>query len=229
MPRDAFSYCRYIFRRLCRLDIVLGRSSRCGNTSPRGGNRAGVVFAGLRTSECSTGCMRASGASASARTGTPSDADSLANFRYELVTRAPVGSEFRPKFARNGGTIVSPRTTSSAALVRALEEPHETLLLAVWLHAVNTVFASFDTPLSWGELLKRTAKETSDDDCLGLAAQLAVPLLPCTLSRDPLSHCSRELLSPDEFQRRPRTDASTNCSCRCADVFGRPTEAYFGH
>ena len=38
---------------------------------------------------------------------------------------------------------------------------------------MNTVFASFDIPLSWGELLKRTAKETSDDDCLGLAAQLA--------------------------------------------------------
>ena len=55
----------------------------------------------------------------------------------------------------------------------ALQEPHETLLLAVSLHPVNTVFASFDIPLSWGELLKRTAKETSDDDCLGLAAQLA--------------------------------------------------------
>ena len=32
---------------------------------------------------------------------------------------------------------------------------------------------AFDVPLSWGELLKRTAKETSEDDCLGLAAQLA--------------------------------------------------------
>jgi membrane protein len=35
------------------------------------------------------------------------------------------------------------------------------------------MFAAFDIPLSWGELLKRTAKETSNDDCLGLAAQLA--------------------------------------------------------
>jgi membrane protein len=35
------------------------------------------------------------------------------------------------------------------------------------------MFASFDIPLSWGELLKRTIKETSEDDCLGLAAQLA--------------------------------------------------------
>jgi membrane protein len=35
------------------------------------------------------------------------------------------------------------------------------------------MFAAFDIPLSWGELLKRTAKETSADDCLGQAAQLA--------------------------------------------------------
>ena len=35
------------------------------------------------------------------------------------------------------------------------------------------MLAAFDIPLSWGELLKRTAKETSEDDCLGLAAQLA--------------------------------------------------------
>jgi membrane protein len=31
----------------------------------------------------------------------------------------------------------------------------------------------FEIPLTWTELLKRTAKEASDDDCLGLAAQLA--------------------------------------------------------
>ena len=41
------------------------------------------------------------------------------------------------------------------------------------MRPANTEFASFDTPLTWGELLKRTAKETSDDECLGLAAQLA--------------------------------------------------------
>jgi len=35
------------------------------------------------------------------------------------------------------------------------------------------MFAAFDIPLSWGELLKRTVKEASDDDCLGLAAQLS--------------------------------------------------------
>ena len=32
---------------------------------------------------------------------------------------------------------------------------------------------AFDIPLSWPQLLKRTLKETSEDDCLGLAAQLA--------------------------------------------------------
>ena len=32
---------------------------------------------------------------------------------------------------------------------------------------------AFDIPLSWGELLKRTLKDTSEDDALGLAAQLA--------------------------------------------------------
>lgn len=31
----------------------------------------------------------------------------------------------------------------------------------------------FDLPLTWGELLKRTVKESNDDDVLGLAAQLA--------------------------------------------------------
>jgi membrane protein len=35
------------------------------------------------------------------------------------------------------------------------------------------MLAAFKIPLSWGELLKRTAKETSADDCFGLAAQLA--------------------------------------------------------
>jgi len=35
------------------------------------------------------------------------------------------------------------------------------------------MFSAFEIPLSWGELLKRTTKEVNDDDCLGLAAQLA--------------------------------------------------------
>lgn len=34
------------------------------------------------------------------------------------------------------------------------------------------MLAYFDTPIGWGELLKRTAKETSADNGLGLAAQL---------------------------------------------------------
>ena len=36
-----------------------------------------------------------------------------------------------------------------------------------------TVLSQFQLPIGWGELLKRTAKETSDDNGLGLAAQLA--------------------------------------------------------
>lgn len=36
---------------------------------------------------------------------------------------------------------------------------------------------AFDIPISWGELLKRTAKEFSADNCLGLAAQLAYYML----------------------------------------------------
>jgi membrane protein len=35
------------------------------------------------------------------------------------------------------------------------------------------MFAAFDIPLSWGELLKRTAREINEDDAFGLAAQLA--------------------------------------------------------
>jgi membrane protein len=35
------------------------------------------------------------------------------------------------------------------------------------------MLAAFEVPLSWGELLKRTVREASEDDCLGLAAQLA--------------------------------------------------------
>jgi len=35
------------------------------------------------------------------------------------------------------------------------------------------MLAAFNVPLSWRELLRRTAKDTLEDDCLGLAAQLA--------------------------------------------------------
>ena len=35
------------------------------------------------------------------------------------------------------------------------------------------MLSQFDIPIGWGELLKRTAKETSDDNGMGLAAQLA--------------------------------------------------------
>jgi membrane protein len=35
------------------------------------------------------------------------------------------------------------------------------------------MFINFDIPVSWGELFKRTFKETISDDCMGLAAQLS--------------------------------------------------------
>jgi len=91
----------------------VGRSSRCGNTSPRGGNRAGVVFAGLRTSERSHGCRRASGRRL--QQGPALRVTQIASpiFRYELVARAPVGSGFRPN---SRGRTVPPGTTISAAL-----------------------------------------------------------------------------------------------------------------
>jgi membrane protein len=39
------------------------------------------------------------------------------------------------------------------------------------------MFTTFSIPITWSELLKRTIKEANDDDCLGLAAQLAYYLL----------------------------------------------------
>jgi membrane protein len=45
--------------------------------------------------------------------------------------------------------------------------------MAIWLHLTKSMLPAFDIPLSWTELLKRTIRETNDDDCLGLAAQLA--------------------------------------------------------
>ena len=39
------------------------------------------------------------------------------------------------------------------------------------------MFRTFAVPITWAELLKRTVKETGEDDCLGLAAQLAYYLL----------------------------------------------------
>jgi membrane protein len=41
------------------------------------------------------------------------------------------------------------------------------------LHSTAGMLGSFDLPLSWGELLKRTARETQADNGLGLSAQLA--------------------------------------------------------
>ena len=45
--------------------------------------------------------------------------------------------------------------------------------MAACLHKVGIMLSALKIPLPWSELLRRTAKEVSDDDCLGLAAQLA--------------------------------------------------------
>src|SRR5215204_7590023 len=49
--------------------------------------------------------------------------------------------------------------------------------VAAWLQHERRMFKVFSIPLSWAELFKRTLKEFSQDNCLGLAAQLAYYLL----------------------------------------------------
>src|SRR5215203_5660614 len=49
--------------------------------------------------------------------------------------------------------------------------------VAAWLQHERRMLKVFSIPLSWAELFKRTAKEFSEDNCLGLAAQLAYYLL----------------------------------------------------
>jgi membrane protein len=79
-------------------------------------------------------------------------------------------SMVQTEFARK---TIPLRTANSAAQMDALLKSGANTAVGSLVARANTVFASFDIPLSWGELLKRTAKETSEDDCLGLAAQLA--------------------------------------------------------
>lgn len=45
--------------------------------------------------------------------------------------------------------------------------------VAMTLHQPRRMFKTFRVPLTWTELLKRTVKETANDNVLGLAAQLA--------------------------------------------------------
>jgi membrane protein len=35
------------------------------------------------------------------------------------------------------------------------------------------MFSHFSVPITWSQVMKRTVKEIADDNCLGLAAQLA--------------------------------------------------------
>src|SRR5688572_8436956 len=69
---------------------------------------------------------------------------------------------------RRGLLICDP--SSDTAGRRTAEHP---CCLAIALHHPTGMFAAFSIPISWTELLKRTAKETSADNVLGLAAQLA--------------------------------------------------------
>jgi hypothetical protein len=131
--RDAFLYCPCIFRLLCRLDLSVGRSSRFCSTSPRGGNRAGVAFCGAQDFRTLHGCRRAS--ERRLQQGPALRLTQIASpiFRYELVTRAPVGSVVQAEFARKdcpsanelgGASALSPsaaRNTAVGSLV-ALSE-----------------------------------------------------------------------------------------------------------
>src|SRR4051812_33580681 len=49
--------------------------------------------------------------------------------------------------------------------------------MALTLHSCQSMLKTFEIPISWGELLKRTWSEFNADNCLGLAAQLAYYLL----------------------------------------------------
>src|SRR5829696_8213832 len=49
--------------------------------------------------------------------------------------------------------------------------------VAAWLQHERRMLKVFSIPLSWAELFKRTLKEFSQDNCFGLAAQLAYYLL----------------------------------------------------
>src|SRR4029079_5555855 len=65
---------------------------------------------------------------------------------------------------------------SASRIVRVFTEASRGILLRPSGSAVappGRMWAAFDVPLSWGALLKRTGKDSLEDDCLGLAAQLA--------------------------------------------------------
>ena len=124
--RDAFLYGRWIFRRLCRLDLSVGRSSRCGSTSPGCGNRAGVVFCGAQDLRTLHGCRHAS-----QRRLRQAPALCLTRIASPIlpvraVIRAPAGSVVQAEFARKdcpstndelgGASARSPRAARNTAV-----------------------------------------------------------------------------------------------------------------
>ena len=66
------------------------------------------------------------------------------------------------------------RCTSIIWRVDDTERPAWRLRVVRRLHCLGSMLTrAFTIPLTWGELLKRTARETIEDDCLSLAAELA--------------------------------------------------------
>jgi hypothetical protein len=72
--------------------------------------------------------------------------------------------------------------------------------MAIALPAMpSRMFAAFDIPLSRTELLKRTAKETSEDDCLGPGRATRVLLLSRPVSDGAVRPRGRELFPLTNF------------------------------
>ena len=94
---------------------------------------------------------------------------------------------------------------------------------------LTLMFAAFQIPLSWSELLKRTAKESSEDDCPRLSGTARLLLLSGSVSGGPVHPRARELLSAHEPYRRYRPSVATDCSSRCARVSGGAAQAHLEH
>ncbi len=78
------------------------------------------------------------------------------------------------------------------------------------------MLAAFDIPLSWTELLKRTAKETSDDDCVGLAAQLTNFIDEIVRALRPIARA--EILTFPEEQLRRVSNAENGAVQAAGDM-----------
>src|SRR5690606_15208468 len=80
----------------------------------------------------------------------------------------------RPGGSRGGGSGRRPALSRQAQRPARASGHHGARIPRGSTFALaHHVLAHFDVPIGWGELLKRTVKETSADNGLGLAAQLA--------------------------------------------------------